>query len=540
MAFLKQFQSYFDKEELDSELVRIISQIGVNFETALIEDLAAIVNRSSDPVYFPDNRLRSWLTFFLTDVPNYTAARGYGWVEIIEAVTDVVIPKGSLILSDAGITYALQNTLYLRQGDKAQMSFIQGTMATASGTYNEFISIPQIGVEMSSVSVKIDGQVINKCKTFGDSVLPSNGFFPYYYNNTLYIKIYKGINTPNPENAYYEVSYRVCAGVEGNIPENSLSNFQDAIYDINNNEVKYKITNERVNNGASAPNKNKLVNLLRQTMFAKNSIASVPEYKAWLLSQPEIGDCMVVGDYEKYRRTGVVQISGTVDLYLMDLYGEPLSLAQRVQIQSRIEEVKDIAILVFKDFDYIQQYFLFKYRSAHKEPEFIEYVRNVFNNFFNLTYLKSINKSLFEDLNTNEILDVLMASEYAPEGMSITPYHYREVDIPTDMTTLVIDGFNGEKPGGFYELYGPEDVDTRPLLQVFKEFRQPNGNGAIFNENNVQIGSRVGTTITLNYNFLSGSLFKAYLLSKDDAIISVGSDVGARKLKGVDFERTTV
>ena len=111
MNFLSKFQSFFTEEEKESEIYRIMCSIGIDAEKTLIESVNKDIRASTELMAFSDDKIRSWLSFFLVQIPNMRSASGIGEIRIIEASSLVYIPSGSKLISRSGKVFEQTNDL---------------------------------------------------------------------------------------------------------------------------------------------------------------------------------------------------------------------------------------------------------------------------------------------------------------------------------------------------------------------------------------------------------------------------------------------
>jgi len=522
--FHDNFEALFTAEERDSEVYRILAAIGVNVEKAIYEEINAEIRKSTEAMAFTDQKLRSWLAFFLTPVRNVISSRGIGTIKITKKNGTGSIPidaDKAVLVGNNGKSYSLQTSLLLNDvGEEKSFSFIQGTnVTTDSQQYSEFLSFPvqENAIDLSDLQVfygdskkgggtpiplappfldmpgllsyfkdfgsKEVGEVFNELSLLwnsvkGVSVRPFEGFFPFVYNNTLYIKIFYqpgGSSTVSvPDNKMVYVTYRLSDGAAGNLGANQLQGFQDALVcSGNNGSVEYEITNEPAMSGSNLPSHAELVNLLRRRFFASTHVSSIPEYTAWFLSQPEVGDCLIMTDFLRWRLsrsttfTGF-NFSGVVEVYLLDKDGELIDPSSGGDghdmvfgeggLDQRLATVRDVAFMNYLEPTVYWHYYIIQYRSVNDEASFIVDTDTALSMVYSVDYVKNNNSSLFNDFDV-ENLSQLIRKTQNPVGLRIVPYHYHEepyllgVNSAQDSSKLAFSHFFGEKPGGWYEFW---------------------------------------------------------------------------------------
>lgn len=534
--FLANFRSFFSEEERKSELYRILASIGVNTEKAILEELNAEIRRSTEASVFSENKLRSWLAFFLTPVRNVVSASGFGRAVVtsIEGsdLTFATVAAGSVISGSNGMQYQIQEDLTLNLGCSTPFTFIQGTESTYNTTYSEFIAIPVSGdVDLSDIKVFLNGSLvslplvpsfpsfpedlsklfpslsvdmssimagyagyagdasgdfslwnplINNLKSLWDSVQavsirPVSGFFPFLFNNTLFIKIFPGgylgsdNYVPDPSGQPVSVRYRISNGAFGNLKKNQLESFSSAITTSDGGTVAVDLFNEDTANGVNAPSHAELVNLFRRRCYASSHVSSIPEYTTWFLSQPEVGDCLVISDFERWRLSGKAtssgfDIKGFVEVYLVDSFGNPIVPREQAAdpysdfiqgLENKLEGVRDLAFLKYEAPVVYWHFFVVQFRSVSSETEFIANASTVLSNLYSLSWVQSNGSSLFRDLDMDNITNAIRG-DFNISGLRVFPYHYYELSnsfFSASSKFVLFSHYFGEKAGGWYEYW---------------------------------------------------------------------------------------
>ena len=629
--FHSNFQACFTEEERESEIYRILASIGVNVEKALYEEINAEIRRSSEPMVFTDQKLRSWLSFFLTPVRNVISATGTGNIELVSGAGSVTLPVGYLISGRNGKDYEIQEALtFSGVGSSSVFSFIQGAVQKVEGqSYSEFMSIPiaSRNVDLSDIKVNftstfapsgevplvapfpaypddIDGKfkgLLNSTGlSSGDkgqilsflgnnlsqlnslwssvsevSVRPCNGFFPFYYNNVLYIKIYPGADVPIPDGRPVYISYRVSDGKAGNLKKDQLEDFS---YTYSGQQYSFRVFNDEVTNGVNPPSHAELANLLRRRFFSSTHVSSVPEYTTWFLSQPGIGDCLVLSDYERWRMLGSPAfsgkyITGSVEVFLLDSDGGIINpvdstnhLVPEIKVlDDKLADVRDIAFLKYTKPSVFWHYYIIQFRAVSDEANFVTSARSALDSLYSVDWVLNNNTSLFKDLDLDLVTRVVRGS-YDPVGLRVIPYHYHEYKYNINFSggaKVLFASYFGEKPGGWYEYWKYNDgfdFEEGPVA-VFREYLGAAGNSCTIyrykkkiklvngepcgwdwseldgDVATANVGSRSLTTGKITFNFKnlpSGGVLRCFWAIANEGMMPVGGDVtkefGVRKL----------
>ena len=377
--------------------------------------------------------------------------------------------------------------------------------------------------------------------------VPHNGYFAYYYNNYLYIKIFAGTEVTNPNGQNYVVNYIQSDGIQGQIEANTLS-FVSSYEDIDENPVELEVKNTKSSAAVNEPSTGKLGLYLKQRLYSSINVSSVPEYTNWFNAQPEVGDCMVLSDYEKYVRAGKPDFfspTGIVDVYLVGTDGQPLTPELQEELLDRIEPFKDIAVLHISEFNRVKQYLRFEYTTSTSESQFEQFIQATATQYYNLNYLQSKNSSIFDDLDLAAIVeDVQQNSPYASTGLIVKGYHYKEIEVNSRMMSF--DSYSNERPGrGWYELICDPNTPNEKTY-IFEEVETAGSatSCAIYGEKDVSqaVGSHIDTTVSIEitsaYEFET-AILKCYWGMENEGILSIGMENGLRELASVDVVKVS-
>lgn len=392
--------------------------------------------------------------------------------------------------------------------------------------------------------------------------VPSNGYYAYYYDGYLYIKIFSGTEVGNPSGKQYEISYISSDGIQGEINANTLS-YISSFTDINETTVKLEVSNEKSSSGVNEPNVGKLGLYLKQRLYGSVNVSSVPEYTSWFLAQPEVGDCLVLSDYEKYLRSGKFEVTGIVDIYLVDGNGKPLTDSVKSELLDRIEPYKDIAVLKINEFVEVKNFLKFEYTSTTSPDQFEQYVKAKASQYYNLSYLQSTNSSLFENLDLSAVMkDIQDNNPYESSGLILRGYHFKDFNLSSSYLQITENSYAGEFNGnGWYELefYDSDgniipiytDESGKKYTQVkLVENRGSTGVCNIYDNQQIPdtpvgpseiVGTHTDDIVSLNltayYNklhYASGKL-RCYWSMANEGILTVGAENGLRSLEGISI-----
>jgi hypothetical protein len=583
MSFYDLFQNSFSPEERQSEIVRVLSMVGVNAEKAILEHLSVELRSVTELMAFPEQRLRSWLAFFLRPVRNVVSSRGRVLAEVEndgEHSEAVYVPAGAVLQGKNGKLFYQEEQETFFPGVKKWVKVVQGKLVMATGTYSEFIAIPAVGVDISEIRVELGGEEIAQadsdsaemyfgvCDSLSDAVVkeaqipgfilssgavvrvkfsftnsavgmeldisgsgpapvlyqgepvlpsffvaggvyeftfdsgrwvvsgqsvsavevvngsvkPYDGFYAFYYNNTLYIKIFRGPHVI--VSSQYRVTYRVSDGVAGNLGVNQFKGYQDSFSYSDGASVSIRVENEEpISGGVDAPLFYELVAELRRKFFVTTNVASVPEYRTWFLSRPEVFDCLVESDLVRSVVSGQTEVSGKVVVYLMGVSSsasgvrtfEPLIPVAGSDLRRELEKVRDLAPLDFKGYVSVYNFYHVWFQSSDDNKRFVVDAEATVNRFYSdVGLLRALNLSLFEDFDVTYLYRGL-AGLYNVTGLNVVPYHFREYlrdDFQAD-DDWVVRPYSGEDLGkGYYEFWGPPADNPEGAFVCLRTFRE--------------------------------------------------------------------
>ena len=393
--------------------------------------------------------------------------------------------------------------------------------------------------------------------------VPRNGYFAYYYNNYLYIKVFAGSEITIPNGQSYEVTYIQSDGIQGQIKEDTLS-FVSSFQDVDENTVKLNVKNTSSTVAVNEPSVGKLGLYLKQRLYSSINVSSVPEYTAWFNAQPEVGDCLVLSDYERWVRTGkqTLTITGIVDIYLVDPNGDPLDRDTKSLLLDRLEPYKDIAVVQISDFVTIPQSLQFEYSSSTSENSFEQFVKAKASQYYNLSYLQSKNASLFDNLDLTLIIkDILETSPYDSTGLILRGYHYKEITVSSSDKAITEESYANEKPGnGYYLLSWTEsyeesgEIKERTVTKKLVEVEDIGSDVSAYiydvERPNTPIGTHIEQSVSIDltgykiidgvqvpiYNFETAVL-QCYWGMENEGILSIGNEKGLRQLASIEVKK---
>lgn len=386
-------------------------------------------------------------------------------------------------------------------------------------------------------------------------VAPNAGYYAYFTDGFLYIKIYSGVTVINgetvqidePEGLEYEVEFLESDGKQGEIPSNESIEFESTFVDRATNEIVTLIV-EHDSSSTSAvnePSGGKMNLMLKERFYSGVNVSSIPEYTAWLKGQPEVGDCLVLSDYLKWVRggkTGAFTVTGIVTVYAVDRSGNELSDDVKIVLQNRLNEVKDIAYVEFaNNFSDCYDFFRVKYTQSLDNSGFETYVKDAIQQWFDVDFLQEHGSSIFSNLDLSKVLNNIVENDpTSATGVSIDAFH---VVIPNTLQSgiTVIEGLDGELPGeGFYKLYHTELNGSEIMVEQYVEkprFRA--GSAAIYNSEGDEIGTHNDMTVEIDLSkyaqdYLNSCRLECYFAMNDEGILTVGKDNGIRRYKGTE------
>jgi hypothetical protein len=565
MSFLTQFLNYFDEEQKNSELVKILGAIGVNMEKAIYQEIDAQGRSARELIQFERFRLQSWLAYLLKLVPNRTSSHLFTYLRVTKAPDyQIDISKGTVVTTQNGIAFTVDRDVTISTtGNSGRIGLTQGerkeTIIEYMGKGTIRLLVPDIDFTTEISSFYDDGTTdldafhvyaigdnaqrvpIPKAQFTADTVMPYNGWFAFYINDILHVEIYDGpdveikAKSDNVTGTTLVFSYIVSDGAQGNIPANSLGVIEGI--DLANMEYSF-VQESDVMNGADTPDNSTLHYLLRNAMLNKSSVSSLYEYKTWLMAQNTVGDCQVSGDYQNFLATGELHITNKVVISVLDIDGEPMEAVQENGIPVQGEplddlnrdllKVADLSIIRYIDVSKLWHYFDVEYTSATNDETLIKGVPATLLKYYDIKFNKQYALSLFDSLDLNMVTTDINF-QYSPLGLRIKPYYYFGETVPNDegkpgtlmfniQGTFTIDPLDSTYESFFEWVVWNSLSNVWTVGRVYKEQPATYGDASkvseIFpvdpNNRNTIIGEAVGYRAPKGYIYLTDETLKEY------------------------------
>jgi len=449
----------------------------------------------------------------------------------------ITVPEVEYDTSYVGLDYmggiSLDNTVSDSSGTRGQFHIIEQT-----GIYN-FGSGPQelkkgswIVYNGSAWTTSMNSQDYSPNQISNAYARPYDGYYAFVSGNYIYIRIFSGPNVPEPEGLSYTMTYLATDGVQGETEENTLD-YKETILDNNNLPVEYTISNTKSSKGVNNITSGQLNALLKQSLYTTTSLSSVPEYQAWFLAQPEIGDCLVYTDYERYLETGVFDdITGYVSVLLIDNQGTVVKSSDDLglTLMNRIEPYKDVSFLQIITPVVISNVLKFHYVSSNDTTSYEALIKSVAEEFYSIDYLKSIGSSMFKNLDIAQLLNTIAAQDsYNSVGLSCVGYHEMNyINYVMGLLNFTVTSYNNEK--GWTGNY------------VFSEYALDENNNIIYDSDGVP--TYTGTQYEFNEEQSASNKNIADILYREvngsiTSTIIVGSHNQSTKVVSFDFSNFT-
>ncbi len=376
---------------------------------------------------------------------------------------------------------------------------------------------------------------------------PSNGFYAYYQDGFIYIKVFLGTKYDNLSGSKYVLQYLDSDGINGEMSAKDTIKF-DSAFPNSDHTVNVEVDvihTEGSTKAVNSPTGGKLSLMIKERLFSGINISSVPEYEAWFKAQPEVGDCIVLSDYERFIRSGAsfetgFEVTGIVQVMLVDRFGGEIDPKQWQILSQRISPYKDIAYLQMTKPVAVRDFFIVDFTSSLNDGEFKTYAKNSIEQWFSIDFLQQQGVSLFAELNLSQVLKHLLDNdENEATGVTIDAYHFDTRSTTSGGNVYVDMSTDGEKVGdGFYRLY-----DGETLVDTYKEYLQSDGTALIYRGSD-RIGFRTSTSLNItipNYDSEEKEYtLNIYIPSSNEGILYVGRDDGIRKLAGVEIYKSGV
>lgn len=537
--FSDRFKLNFTSVEQQSEMIRQVAAIGDVVEVALIEDIMGWLDQTTDITKMSEKSIRSLLAFFLTPVRSKTRSFGQAVVFIDVAETQVTIPAGTLLLAEDGTIFKQLNTVILLDGENAAIDLVQGQDVSVTGTYSGYIKLAVERVDLSTVVLSVASvEIPDVFKSDSGVVRPYAGKYVFYYDGYLYIKIYEGEAVQGFEGQAYVLTYAEVDGLSGNIKTNSLASYATTIYDSSLTVVQYHFTNPAFTGGAGDPLRYELVDLLRYWFYTKDSVSKISDYMNWFRTQPEVGDVIALGDYEKFLLTGILTQTGLVTVSLLNKEGLPISEGTEDILEERLSAVRDVGITEYEPAVMVEQIINLRLRSTEDFTIFQNIVNIVVANFYDLTYLRNRALSLFDPISATEILNAIMSETNLTYGLEMTASLFLQINVApsTGVPSQVF--FLGSIK--FAETTYKFTAAGTGTVSLFKEQTKYVSNTVdIISQIDAVVGSHNYITGVVHFNNIAamtpGGVLEITGLMIDQGNLIVGTTYGYRKLRELTY-----
>ena len=355
----------------------------------------------------------------------------------------------------------------------------------------------------------------------------------------MYVKVFGGTEVSKPQGMSYSLTYISSDGSAGEIESDELV-YNEVFVDGGNSPMDIEVSNIKSSAAINEPSQGKLGLHIKERLYSSINVSSIPEYTWWFKSQPEVGDCLILSDWERYLMTGEYILTGVVSAYLVDSNANPLTSDTKQTLMKRLSEVKDVAYIEFPDLINSYQALEFTYTSSSDNNLFEQFVKTSTLQWYNIDYLQKIGESLFTDLDLSKVVsDILNNTPYNVNGLSVKGYHYQSFNATVSDEDYAIKGLEGEQPGDAkYIVSDNEESITLTEILVPGTTTQSN----IYTPEGMVCGSRVGNEITINLisvGFTSGTnvTVQCYLGMGNEGVVTVG---GSRMIRRISENLITV
>jgi len=442
--FTTQFLNQYNALEQQSEIIAQMAAIGDGMELALVSDIQQYQASQIDITQMSSDALRSLLAYFYVVVREFSQAEGTLQFQAL-ANAPWTVSSGATLLTASGEVFTQGNSIGGNQGvTEGTISVAQGTTNTVTGTYNGYISVAVAGIDLSTISLQINGQTILPLVVGPTGVVqPIGGFYAFYYSGTLFIKIFPGGNVPAFDGQAYSVTYITCDGETGNVPANSFTGYTTPILSTDGNQVQFVLTNSAIANGASSPQNSDLINLLRYWLFVKGTISKPSDYTTWYNLQPQVGDCLIMGDFDLWAAKGYPPGGQTVTskmfASLLDKVAAPITdPGVTYALDLALAPYRDLGVTDYVSYPAVPVYLNleFRYISVQNIPAFQATATALAQQYFDLTQVRNWGLSLFQDVSTADIMAGLDRANY-PVGLEIVPHYFTSItDVGSGQTNF--------------------------------------------------------------------------------------------------------
>jgi hypothetical protein len=462
MSFSEKYLENFTPADQQSIMCDMVSKIGDTVEQEVHTEMQKLVADNVDFSAMSSDGCRKFLSYVQKSAPNFLAANGQVFINVISASTLFTIPAGSVLISSGGEQYFNVSALNLQQGQQLVFNVMQGFTKTVTGTYDTYISVTDANIDLSTVSLTINGTPINPVLT------PLDGYIAFYFGGTLYVKVFAGPNVPAVAGQSFVLSYVVCDGSLGNINANELSQFQSPIFDNNNNLVVYSLSHDGFSNGFDAPTQAELQALVKYWFYTKDTIVRISDYTAWFLAQESVGDCYCYGDTEYYNLTGILNITGLVNVILVPSNGGYFFQSDYDAFNVAIAPYKDCAVLNYLTYESVYYYFAFQFTASKNNQDFENQISTSLQDYFNVQLERAAGRSLFGPFDLDLLYRDPNIQAYAPANLTIVPYYVDPTEwyVVTASPSTSVSVPTNVKVGYSYHKFTPKDGSEATITAV--------------------------------------------------------------------------
>ena len=539
MAAFKDFMAArFTTDEQATELYKLLLQTGTYTETTVAQEVKALIDRNLDPSKMTEEDVRKFLSFFYIPIRNYVAAYGTASVEILTATGTVTFGPGDELVALGGATYQVISSGIGVSGDTVDLQVKQLAAQSQSGTYGDFISLSLPNLVMESLHLYISGVELEQVTS------PRNGYMAFYFDQTLYIKVFLGTDVSHVRGLPYTLVYATCDGLKGNIDADSFSSFSQTKLDINLVPITYAITNDAIANGASAPSLGELRDLLRYWLFVRNVLTKPSDYRTWFLTQPEVGDCLAWGDTEEYQMGAELDITGKVRICLLSAAGIAVSGAVQTLLNARIQPYKDVAYLWYVAPTFVSHYFEIKYMGSNNDATFAADVLAELQARYNIDSLREVGLSLFEALDVGLFSKVVSEHITIPRGVEVIPYYYLRSSVSSNAAAYsgALPSPTNLKRGYTYYTYEvlSDDLLTVSSLETYTELMTSAASASIIDSDGYSVGTHNYDTNVISITITPVAhpqRITVYGEALSRSYLDTGAFTAARLLAGVKFTK---
>lgn len=418
MKYSEILEAIVPAEYKGSTRIALSGVVGDSIEVGLLSYVESATAVALDLTKLSETNIREYLAFLGVPV------RGVVPATLVTTVMNnsplpYTFSVGDVVYDNQYRTWAVVETAVLQPYTAGQVVFKQTRPVTVAADYTDQAMFDTTGVVQEGVKLFYQSAEVQPAVQF------ANGYVAYILDTVTAVKIYPGVDTPNPVGQVV-LTYNQSEGrltVEPTLDVTALSPLLEIVSQV-------------FSDGSPKPTQEQLVYLLKNSLVSKGRLVSRSDYADYVRSIPDISDVLCVGDTERYNYTGLLQITGVVELFCLGPDYRPITEALKSQVRAELEPIKDNSYLKFTDAEGIGVLSLVTASGVSDYQKFVQECLVVVNSFFQPGNQSNI--SVFAPLQAGAVVEALMAVSEQPETAQVYFMQHQTVITAADNEAMVM------------------------------------------------------------------------------------------------------